>query len=320
VSANATVSPPSDADAAKAFAVFSELGAAEARDVHGALAAGGAAGADADDDATFATFARHDVRLTERETKGFARAGLAALDAAASAAAPWASEDGGEKEKEKQQVAVFEAEGRDALRAVAARARRLGSETEPLASISDDVSTRETLGDDFRDVLSFLSSRGDGDGDSSEAPPSSSLEAAAALLATTTTVVASASEEKARDESDAFASVCVCAHVARPRLVVWLVARAAARAARAGDFADARAAARVLATRALAAAPPLPETHAHTAAAESRAALLTLAGHAHAATWLLLTRGAAEHARRRRRTNLSPRPTFRGKRKSGVSW
>jgi hypothetical protein len=105
VSANvATVSPPSDADAAKAFAVFSELGAAEARDVHGALAAGGAAGADADDDATFATFAtfaRHDVRLTERETKGFARAGLAALDAAASAAAPWASEDLAAKKKKK---------------------------------------------------------------------------------------------------------------------------------------------------------------------------------------------------------------------------
>ena len=295
-----------------AFAAFSELGAAEARDVHGALAAGGAAGADAD----ASRKSRDDVwekSLTERETNRpgpgpgagdarFARAGLAALDAAASAAAPWeiltncsykTCEDDREKDKRQTPVDVFEAEGRETLRAVARLARRLGSETEThiRASISDDVS--ETR-DDFRDVLSFLStsSRARGDGASSEAPPSSSLEAAAALLATTTTVIER--DEKARDERDAFASVCVCAHAARPRLVVWLVARAAARAARADDFADARAAARVLATRALAAAPPLPETHAHTAAAESRAALLTLAGHAHAATWLLLTRGAAE--------------------------
>ena len=203
-----------DADARFAFAVFSELGAAEARDVHGALAAGGAAGADAD----ASRKSRDDVwenSLTERETNRpgpgagdarFARAGLAALDAAASAAAPWEipREDDREKDKQQTPVDVFEAEGRETLRAVARLARRLGSETEThiCASISDDVS--ETR-DDFRDVLSFLStsSRARGDGASSEAPPSSSLEAAAALLATTTTVIER--DEKARDERDAFA-------------------------------------------------------------------------------------------------------------------
>ena len=248
------------------------------------------------------------------------RAGLAALDAAAAVPAPWERGAGTREsrttttripgpEVRTEERAIWREEGRDALRAVAASIRasrrvekkRTGSETDqtdrPASSAAPEAETLETL-DDFQSVRAFLAAA-DANRDYKYRDPASSMEAAATLLAETA-VVRDAGEGATDDEDDPFASACACAHAARPRLAVWLVARAAARAAEAGVFPDARTAARVLATRALAAAPPVPEERAHDAAAASRAALLSLAGHAHAATWLLLTRGAArgEGARR----------------------
>ena len=310
-----------ESSAAAAFAAFSELGAASSA----AIAAPSSKPSSSEDTAFvsamkdgFERRGRFDetigpFSMTEcpPEDGASLRAGLAALDAAAAVPAPWErgagtrlpsrAKAGPEYRTEERAIAE---EGRDTLRAIAARLRasrrfkRTGSETNrPISDAAPEAETSSTL-DDFQSVRAFLAAA-DANRDANREParnpdPASSMEAAAALLAETTVVRNSNSGEGATDdEDDPFASACACAHAARPRLAVWLVARAAARAAEAGVFPDARTAARVLATRALAAAPPVPEDRAHDAAAASRAALLSLAGHAHAATWLLLTRGAA---------------------------
>ena len=302
-----------------AFAAFSELGAESSAAI---AAPGSEPSSDEGErrgrfDETIGPFS-----MTECPPEDVAslRAGLAALDAAAAVPAPWERGAGTREsrttttripgpEVRTEERAIWREEGRDALRAVAASIRasrrvekkRTGSETDqtdrPASSAAPEAETLETL-DDFQSVRAFLAAA-DANRDYKYRDPASSMEAAATLLAETA-VVRDAGEGATDDEDDPFASACACAHAARPRLAVWLVARAAARAAEAGVFPDARAAARVLATRALAAAPPVPEERAHDAAAASRAALLSLAGHAHAATWLLLTRGAArgEGARR----------------------
>ena len=296
-----------------AFAAFSELGAESSAAI---AAPGSEPSSDEGErrgrfDETIGPFS-----MTECPPEDVAslRAGLAALDAAAAVPAPWERGAGTRRvpmgpEVRTEERAIWREEGRDALRAVAASIRasrrvekkRTGSETDqtdrPASSAAPEAETASTL-DDFQSVRAFLAAA-DANRDYKYRDPASSMEAAATLLAETA-VVRDAGEGATDDEDDPFASACACAHAARPRLAVWLVARAAARAAEAGVFPDARAAARVLATRALAAAPPVPEERAHDAAAASRAALLSLAGHAHAATWLLLTRGAArgEGARR----------------------
>ena len=118
------------------------------------------------------------------------------------------------------------------------------------------------------------------------------MEVAATLLAETA-VVRDAGEGATDDEDDRRRSACACAHAARPRLAVWLARRAPRRGRPRRLVNDARAAARVLATRARRGAPRPRGARARRPPAAPRAALLSLAGHAHAATWLLLTRGAA---------------------------
>ena len=314
-----------ECDEFAAFAAFSELGAASGA----AIAAPGSENAASSEDIAFVSAVKDEgerrrgrfdetigpFSMTECPPEDVAslRAGLAALDAAAAVPAPWERGAGTRRgnrtgipgpEVRTEERAIAE-EGRDTLRAVAASIRasqrvekkRTGSETDRPRDAAPEAETLETL-DDFQSVRAFLAAA-DANRDYKYRDPASSMEVAATLLAETA-VVRDAGEGATDDEDDPFASACACAHAARPRLAVWLVARAAARAAEAGVFPDARAAARVLATRALAAAPPVPEERAHDAAAASRAALLSLAGHAHAATWLLLTRGAArgEGARR----------------------
>ena len=322
-----------ESSAAAAFAAFSELGAASSA----AIAAPSSKPSSSEDTAFvsavkdgFERRGRYDetigpFSMTEcpPEDGASLRAGLAALDAAAAVPAPRERGAGtrppsrakaNTAEYRTEERAIAWEEGRDALRAIAARLRAeigrfkrdpgLGSETDrPISDAAEEAETASTL-DDFQSVRAFLAAA-DANRESRIAnreparnpDPASSMEAAAALLAETAIVRVSNSgnsgEGATDDEDDPFASACACAHAARPRLAVWLVARAAARAAEAGVFPDVRTAARVLATRALAAAPPVPEGRAHDAAAASRAALLSLAGHAHAATWLLLTRGAA---------------------------
>ena len=284
---------------AAAFAAFSELGAAQAREVRGALRVG----ADAPEGDGGGGSAAADGRdgTTARTAR---RAGLAALDAAATVPDPDPDATG------------FATEGRDTLRAIARRVRDLRdaiSRTE----WDTDAETTATL-DDFRDVAAFLSSATR----DALGAPASAMEAAGALLAETTVV--RGDEGTTDDGAEAFGAACACAYAARPRLAVWLVARAAARAAKAGVFQDARAAARVLATHALAVAPPVSDARAHDTAAATRAALLSLAGHQHAATWLLLTRGAAaseeeagaekmdEKGTRERKTRRAARTSSRG--------
>ena len=330
-----------ESSAAAAFAAFSELGAASSA-ASAAIAAPSSKPSSSEDTAFVSAFVKDGFERRGRydETIGpfsmtecppedgaSLRAGLAALDAAAAVPAPRERGAGtrppsrakaNTAEYRTEERAITWEEGRDTLRAIAARLRAeigrfkrdpgLGSETDR-DTISDaaeeEAETASTL-DDFQSVRAFLAAadansriRDDANREpaSSNPDPASSMEAAAALLAETAVVRNSNSgnsgEGATDDEDDPFASACACAHAARPRLAVWLVARAAARAAEAGVFPDVRTAARVLATRALAAAPPVPEERAHDAAAASRAALLSLAGHAHAATWLLLTRGAA---------------------------
>ena len=338
--------------AAAAFAAFSELGAASSA----AIAAPSSKPSSSEDTAFvsamkdgFERRGRFDetigpFSMTEcpPEDGASLRAGLAALDAAAAVPAPWErgagtrlpsrAKAGPEYRTEERAIAE---EGRDALRAIAARLRasrrfkRTGSETNrPISDAAPEAETSSTL-DDFQSVRAFLAAA-DANRDANREParnpdPASSMEAAAALLAETTVVRDSNSGEGAKDdEDDPFASACACAHAARPRLAVWLVARAAARAAKAGVFQDARAAARVLATHALAVAPPVSDARAHDTEAATRAALLSLAGHKHAATWLLLTRGAAaseeeagaekmdEKGTRERKTRRAARTSSRG--------
>ena len=261
-----------------AFAAFSELGAESSAAI---AAPGSEPSSDEGErrgrfDETIGPFS-----MTECPPEDVAslRAGLAALDAAAAVPAPWERGAGTREsrttttripgpEVRTEERAIWREEGRDALRAVAASIRasrrvekkRTGSETDQTDRPRDaapEAETLETL-DDFQSVRAFLAAA-DANRDYKYRDPASSMEAAATLLAETA-VVRDAGEGATDDEDDPFASACACAHAARPRLAVWLVARAAARAAEAGVFPDARAAARVLATRALAAAPPSPRS------------------------------------------------------------
>ena len=243
-----------------AFAAFSELGAESSAAI---AAPGSEPSSDEGErrgrfDETIGPFS-----MTECPPEDVAslRAGLAALDAAAAVPAPWERGAGTREsrttttripgpEVRTEERAIWREEGRDALRAVAASIRasrrvekkRTGSETDQTDRPRDaapEAETLETL-DDFQSVRAFLAAA-DANRDYKYRDPASSMEAAATLLAETA-VVRDAGEGATDDEDDPFASVCACAHAARPRLAVWLVARAAARAAgEAGVFPDARA-------------------------------------------------------------------------------